>query len=155
VRATLRAVEGAGGEAEALECVVEEPLAGGVETAVAAQVVRGHGGVDGVDGGAEASGLAGAGGVDPRGDGGGGLAGRSAELAERDRRHLDVQVDAVEERAGDAAAVALDQRRQAGAGMTRVAKMAAGTGLWALANRHACCYPYLTSDMTRYEEVAG
>src|SRR5258708_15613807 len=39
------AVEGADREAEALEGGVEQRLAGGVEAAVAAQLVRGHGGV--------------------------------------------------------------------------------------------------------------
>ena len=68
-------------------------------------------------------------GRDARADYGGGLARGGAQLTKREGRHLDVQVDAVEQWAGDAASVALDQRRQAGAGVAGVAEMAAGAGV--------------------------
>src|ERR1700724_2148093 len=124
------AVEGAGGEAELLEGVVEQALPGVVETAVAAEVLVRHRRVDrGRAGRAEAGELHRPRGRDARADDGGGLARGGAQLAQREGRHLDVQVDAVEQRAGDAAAVALDQRRQAGAGVAGVAEMAAGAGV--------------------------
>ena len=47
------------------------------------------------------------------------------QLPERHRRHLDVDVDAVEQRAADPAHVALDLRRRAVAGVPRVAEVAA------------------------------
>jgi hypothetical protein len=58
-----------------------------------------------------------AGGGDSLGDDAGGLAGAGAQLTEADGGDFDVEVDAVEERAGDAAAVALDEGRRAEAGV--------------------------------------
>jgi hypothetical protein len=46
-----------------------------------------------------------------------------------DAGDLDVQVDAVQERSGEAGAVALDHRRGAGAVVFRVSEEAAGAGV--------------------------
>jgi hypothetical protein len=105
------AVEGAGGEAEALEGGVEEGAAGRLDGTEPAESLGSHGGVDRAAGrGPEALALEGTGGGDALGHEGGGLSRAAAELAQGDRGDLDVEVDAVEERAGDAGAVALDQR---------------------------------------------
>ena len=63
---------------------------------------------------------------DPLADGGRRFRRRSVhELADLDGGHLDVQVDAVEERPGDLAAIALDLRVGAAAVVTRIAEVAA------------------------------
>src|SRR5262245_4268691 len=55
----------------------------------------------------------------PRPHGGRRLGGDAlvGEAADRHARHLDVQVDAIEERPGDARAIAVDERRAAAAGV--------------------------------------
>ena len=127
------AVEGSDGEAEAAEGVVEELLAGAIDTAVEAEVFGGHGGVDGGGRGeAEAGELAVAGLLDASGDSGGGFAGGGAELAQGEGGELDVEVDAVEERAGDAGAVALDGGGRTGTLVTGVSQMPARTLLRSL-----------------------
>ncbi len=66
---------------------------------------------------------------DPLGDPGGALARGRAELPQLDRRHLDVEVDAVEQRSRDPPAVALDHRRRAAAVVAPVPAVAAGAGV--------------------------
>lgn len=74
--------------------------------------------------------LARAGGLDARADGSGGLAGASAsEVAELDRGHFDVDINAIEERAADFAAVFHGELWGAGAGLGGVTEVAAGAGI--------------------------
>jgi hypothetical protein len=76
--------------------------------------------------GGEAFGLDGAGGLDPGADGGGGLGvAWVGQVAVRHPGYLDVQVDAVEQGAGEAAAVALQHGRGAVALPQGVAEKAA------------------------------
>jgi transcriptional regulator with XRE-family HTH domain len=117
------AVEGTDGEAEAAEGVVEKLLAGAIDAAG----VAGGGG-----GGAEAGELAVAGLLDALGDLGGGFAGGGAQLAQGEGGELDVEVDAVEERAGDAGAVALDGGGRTGTLVTGISQMPARTLLRSL-----------------------
>ena len=51
----------------------------------------------------------------------------AGEILVADRRHFDLNVDAVEERAGDAGAIALDLQRRADAFFLRIGEKAAGT----------------------------
>ena len=51
----------------------------------------------------------------------------AGEILIADRRHFDLNVDAVEERAGDTGAIALDLQRRADAFLLRVGEKAAGT----------------------------
>ena len=51
------------------------------------------------------------------------------QFLDGERRRLDVEIDAVEQRAADARAVALDLRGRAAALMARVAEVAAGAGV--------------------------
>jgi hypothetical protein len=53
----------------------------------------------------------------------------AGEILIADRRHFDLNVDAVEERAGDARAIALDLQRRADAFLLRIGEKAAGTSL--------------------------
>src|SRR5438046_2159437 len=65
---------------------------------------------------------------DPGADARRGLLGRGVvgERGDRHPRHLDVEIDAVEERPRHARAVAVDERRRAAAGAGAVAEVAAG-----------------------------
>jgi hypothetical protein len=68
--------------------------------------------------------------VDPFADGFGCVTGRLAgEVVEVDGGDLEMDVDAVEERAGDAGHVALDVWGRTVAGVIRVAEIAAGAGV--------------------------
>ncbi len=121
-------VVGAGAEAEFLAGLFEERFARFVEFAEFADFARGHAGVGAVGG--ETGALVVAGGDDlfaQVGAGGAGLVG--AEVAVGDGGDFDVNVDAIEERAGDAAHVGLDLARGAAALVARVAVVAAGTGV--------------------------
>src|SRR6185369_7796009 len=111
------AIDAAGGERAALlDEIGEGALAEAVELTGRALDGAGHLGVAAQAPGAQAGELAVAGGDDAGADRGGGLAGvDGAQLVERDRLDVDVEVDAVEERAGEAEPVALDGRRAAGA----------------------------------------
>ena len=71
-----------------------------------------------------------AGGVDALADFGGRFTGVFAgQFLIAQGRHFDLDVDAVEQRAGDFGAVALDLQRRAGAFLLRVGEIAAGTSL--------------------------
>lgn len=92
-----------------------------------ADLRMGHAGVGGGARVRETRELAFAGGLDAGADVGGGLGGLlGAELVDRERGRFDVQVDAIQERAADAGAVALDLRGGATALVLRVAQVAAG-----------------------------
>jgi hypothetical protein len=79
---------------------------------------------------AEAPCLHDAGGGDPRADGQRRLAlALAAQLLVVDTRHVHVDVDPVEQRAGDALLVARDDRRRTGAGFLGVAMIPAGAGI--------------------------
>ena len=80
--------------------------------------------------GAEPLGLTGAGFEHLGAEFGGGWAGgHLGELGERDGGDLDVQVDAVEQGAGDATQVLLDLGRRAGAGAAGIGPVSAGAGV--------------------------
>lgn len=104
------AVVGAGGEVHLLHGVLEITRAGGIERAMFAHEFGGHGGIGGdafVFAEALALDLAGCG--YPLADGGGlfaELGGR--QFFEIDERHFDVDVDPIQERAGDFLAVLFD-----------------------------------------------
>src|SRR6185295_17167704 len=66
---------------------------------------------------------------DPEGDGRRGLARAAAQLPQGDRRHLDVEVDAIEERSRDPRAIALDHGRRTAAEAAGVSEMPAGAGV--------------------------
>src|SRR5450432_2294065 len=125
------AVVGAGGEAQAGDGVFEELFAVGVDGAEFADHFGHHLGV-GIGGlfGAITGGLAVAGGDDPGADRVGVFGrGWGAEFFVFYGRDFDVDVDAVEERAGDFGDVALDHGRGAVALAGGVAEVAAGAGI--------------------------
>jgi hypothetical protein len=118
-------IERAGGEAQPLEGTVEEGAAGRIDGAEAAELLGAHGGVvRRRRAGPEALELEGASGGDAAGHRLRALARRGAQLLQADRRHLDVQVDAVEERPRDASAIALDERGRTAADVSRISQMA-------------------------------
>src|SRR5439155_20791241 len=84
-------------------------------------------GIDGAGRGPQPAALAGARGLDPRAHGRRGLPGRGVvgERGDGHARHLDVEVDAVEERPRDARAVAVDEGWRAAAAAGVVAEVAA------------------------------
>ena len=102
-----------------------------VDRTVAANVAGGHMGVAEQLGVAfEAGQLPLTGGVDPFAYRSGGFTRRLAhQVVEGDSGDLDVEIDPVEEGAGDAGAVALDRQRGAGALVARVVQVAAGAGI--------------------------
>ena len=55
----------------------------------------------------------------------------AGEILIADRRHFDLNVDAIEERAGDAGAIALDLQRRADAFFLRIGEKTAGHGFMA------------------------
>jgi hypothetical protein len=123
----------AGGEAEALGDEFEEAMAGFVRLAMLANQARRHLGVAVDAAGVESLFLNGAAGFDTTGDDLGGFGvGAVDEIAVFDRRDLDLDVDAVEQGAGDLGAVALDDYGGAGTGVGRVGKIAAGAALCVL-----------------------
>ena len=105
---------GAGGEAEFVHGGTEDGLRGGLEGAEALELAGGEVGVA-ADAGevGVAFGLEGAAGEDACADVGGAFAGGLlGEVFEGDGGDLDVEIDAVEEGAGDAGAVAVDLGRR-------------------------------------------
>ncbi len=101
-------VEGAGGEAEFFHGLFHEELGGLVEDAEAVDLGFGHGGVGG-GGVAEAFALEGEGGGDLFAHGGGvGAFAGAGEVAVGDGGDFEVDIDAVEEGAGDFGDVAVD-----------------------------------------------
>jgi hypothetical protein len=79
---------------------------------------------------AEALTLEAAGPLHPRSDGGAGfLAQRSNEITVGDGRHLQVDVDPVQQRPGDPRSVAFDLQRSAAARVDRIVEIAAGASL--------------------------
>ena len=102
------AVDGPGREAQAFEGGVEETAGVGLQDAIAVQVFGAHGGVGRGGAVTEALLLDASRGEDSSGDLGARLTGWAFELLETQGGNLDVQVDAVEQRAGDARPVALD-----------------------------------------------
>src|SRR5690348_10442101 len=121
------AVVGACGKAEAGDGVFEELFAFGRDGAVFADELGSHLGVGvGLSFGSKALLLAPAGGDDAGADGGGILAGgRSAKLFVFHGGNFDVNVDAVEKRAGDFGDVALNHGRRAAAFAGGIAEVAA------------------------------
>lgn len=99
------AVIGAGGERQPCECLFNQPLTGGIEGAVAFDLGWGEGGVRF----ASAVELAGASGTDPRSHLGGclgGAGGGAGELSDFKPEHFDMQVNAVEQGAGESRPIA-------------------------------------------------
>ena len=115
-----------GAETQALVGAVEQGCCGGLEHAQAAQVTRVHVRV-GIDPRAgEAVQLARASELHPGANDGGGLAQASvATLPRRNARHLEPQVDTVEQRTAEARAVLAQTVRRAGALLAPVAQVAA------------------------------
>jgi len=125
------AVERASGESEAADRGAEQLLAGAVDAAMGAHVGGRHHGV-GVDAVAiaESTQLPCAGIGDAGADARGGIGGGGAEeLAVGEGGHLDVEVDAVEQRTGDPAAIALNLTGVTDAAGVARAVEAAGTGI--------------------------
>ena len=127
------AVVGAGAEVHLADGGLHQVFAGLIDLAVALDLGGTHVAVDddvGLVLLGEAGLLAGAGPFYAAADVGGRLARFEAgELLEGDAGYVDVEVDAVEEGAADAALVALNGRHGAGAGFAFVAVEAAGTGV--------------------------
>jgi hypothetical protein len=109
---------------------LHQPLPGAVERAVRAHLGRPHIGVGQQPGATEALGLAHARRRDPLAHGAGGLAlPFRSQFFVIHAWHLDVDVDPVEQRAGDALLVARDNRGRVGAGLLAVAVIAAWAGM--------------------------
>ena len=120
----------AGGKAEAFGDELEEAVAGFVRLAMFADEARRHLRVAVDAAVAEAFFLNRSAGFDTQGDdlrcfG----VGAVDEIAVFDGRDFDLNVDAVEQRAGDLGTIALNNYRRAGTGVGGVGKIAAGTGV--------------------------
>ena len=114
-------VEGAGGEAEFFHALLHEFFAGGVEFTVLFELGFGHGGVGHRAVFAEAGALEGDGASYFFAHLGGGGAGDFAgEVAVGDGGDFEVDIDAIEQRAGDAGHVAFHAREFGGGGFARV-----------------------------------
>ena len=126
------AVIGAGGETETVGDQFQHAVAAGVQFAEFLDEAGRHLGVTVDFGPFVAIRLNVAGMFHPRGNGCGAFGFTPiGQVAILDRRHLDVDVDPVQERPGDARAVAVNGNRCAGAGMDRVGQVAAGAGVCA------------------------
>jgi len=114
---------GTSGKVHLLHGVFKIAFALGVELAALADLLRAHGGIGGELGGFKTRYLDLPRGGDSFADHGGGLAGDGVggELAEIDERHLNVDVDPIQQRAGDALAVVLDLADGAAALAFRIA----------------------------------
>ena len=126
-----------GGEVHVVHGIFEQVAAVVVEVGVGFHDAGRHGGVaPDVGFFGESRGLHGAGGLDAGADGVGRFAGVGAvEVAEVDGRDFDVDVDAVEERAGESLAVGPQLVRGAAALAFRVAEVAAGVRITAMQKR--------------------
>lgn len=125
------AVMRAGGEVHLLHGVLEVAVALRIELAVLADEPGSHGGIAGDAGFPEPPGLDVACLHDTQADGlgllsAGGLGGKFLEV---DQRHFDVEVDAVEQGAGDALAVVLDLTRRAAALALDIAVVSTRAGI--------------------------
>jgi len=124
------AVVGAGGESETVGNEFQKAIAGGIQFAVFADKARRHLGVRMDFQPFEPLQLQVAGAFDPRCYGGGAFAvGPVGKIAVFDRRDFDVDIYPVHERTGYSGAVAVDVARGTGAGVGRIAEIAAGTGV--------------------------
>jgi hypothetical protein len=123
-------VERSQGQTQALVGSVEEGLGGGVDCHVAPESRAVQGGVGG-GGGLQAITLpldfSSSG--DPGGDFCGRRPGSLTELGEAEGRHLDVEVDAIEERTGNPAAIPFDEVRRAPTGVTGIPEVTTRTGI--------------------------
>src|SRR5207248_5237633 len=117
-------------EPEPLARRLEEVPPRGADAAEAAHVAPGDVGVERDRARCEPAALADARGLDPRAHRRRGLLGRGVvgERGDGHARHLDVEVDAVEERPRDARAVAVDEGWRAAAAAGVVAEVAARAG---------------------------
>ena len=130
------AVVGAGAEVEVGHGVIEQAGGFGIDDAVLAQQARSEGAVAGDANAAVAVLLDGAGGHDPLPDGPGGLlGGGGGHLPVVHIRDFDMEVDAVEEGAADALAVAGDLHRMAAALPFWIPVITTGTGVTARVTR--------------------
>ena len=121
------AVVGARGEPQPVERLFQQRVPRVAQAAEFVQAVRRDPGVAGDPGAAEALVLERAGRVDPRADRRGALRRFAGiELFEFDGRDLDVQVQPVQQRAGDPGEVAGDRLRRAGAAPRGMPEIAAG-----------------------------
>lgn len=141
---------GARRQLQASRRLFEKTPPGAVRRGVAAQQLRCERGVGGDPGSRQSRRLAPAGGADARRDRRAGVPLRVVrQLLRPERRHLDLQIEAVQERPGDPAAIARDGGRSAGAGAVAPAEMAAGAPLrwlsamsrWEDANRFPAVTP--------------
>ena len=124
------AAVGAGAQAQFVDGGFEKFFAAAVDQAVALEIARAHLGIGMNVSFLEALKLDGAGGVDALTNSNGGLAGVLAgELLVAQRRHLDLDVDTVEQGARDLGAVALDLQRRADAFLLGIGKEATGAGI--------------------------
>lgn len=121
---------GAGGEAEPVGDHLQETVARGVKFAVLTNMAGGHLGVGVNFRPFEALALPLAGSFNPAGYGGGAFTvGPLSQVAVFYRRDFDVNVDPIQQRAGNAGAVAVNIARSAGAGMIGVAQKTARAGV--------------------------
>lgn len=134
------AVVGAGGERELLHGLLQQIAQRGAEGAVGLDIGREHPGIGGQAGAAEAHQLILPGLFDALPDGGGGFTGPvTAQLGDGEGRSLDVQVDAVKQRAADPGAVALNLRRRAAAFVFWVTQITARAGAGLLGYCRSLC----------------
>ena len=134
------AVVGAGGETQAADGLPEQPFDRLSDGTVAPQVARGHVGV-GVQATAvaEALPLTDPGPLHSQSHGGAGFLGvRAHQVVVGHRRHLEVDVDPVQQGTGDAGAVALDVHVGTPAGVDAVAEVAAGAGVHGGGEHETC-----------------
>ena len=122
------AMVGPGGEPEASDGLVEQVGGSGVQAAVFFYILGAHLGIAvNLGGTCKPLSLPHSCLVDANADGSRRLTGRlTDQFLDRDRRHLDMHVDAVQERPGETAAVALHLQRTAGAGTDAITQIPAG-----------------------------
>ena len=120
------AVVGARGKRKPFHRLLQQVAEGRIERAVFAEVGLRHAGIAGNLRAGKARVLAVAGGLDAGAQGGRGFTGFfRTQFGQREGGCLDMQVDAVEQRAADACAVTLDLHGRAAAGVPGVAEVAA------------------------------
>ena len=123
------AMVGPGREPEAGDGLVEQMRGGSVQVAVFFHIFGAHLGIAvNLGGTCKPLSLPHSCLVDANADGSGRLTGRlTDQVLDRNRRHLNVHVDPVQERPGETAAVALHLQRTAGAGTDAITQIPAGT----------------------------